>query len=219
MKETKITTADPSSLGLFGLAIVTLVASSAKLGITSGSSFLVPWALFLGGFAQLIAGIKDFQKDNAFGATAFSAYAFFWISVAFCWMIQNGVFGEAMASSIDGKQLGFAFLGYFIFSIYMTIGSIEANKTLLVIFVLIDVLLLCLTLSSLTGSHIAHVIAAYTELIISLVSFYGSAAVILNIHFGYEFLPLGKPLGIFKKPQAAIQTISKSELKEAVNVN
>ena len=199
LKETKIITADPSAFGLFGLAIVTLVASSAKFGITSGTSFMVPWAIFLGGFAQLIAGIKDFQKNNAFGATAFCAYGFFWISVGVSWMIQHGVFGESMASTIDVKQLGFAFFGYFIFSVYMTIGSVETNKTLLVIFALIDVLLLCLTISALTGSHIAHAIAAPTELLISLASFYGSAAAILNLHFGREFLPLGKPLGIFKK--------------------
>lgn len=34
--EIKITNADPSALGLFGLAMVTLVASSVKLGLTSG---------------------------------------------------------------------------------------------------------------------------------------------------------------------------------------
>ncbi len=32
----KISNADPSALGLFGLAIVTLIASSIKLGWTSG---------------------------------------------------------------------------------------------------------------------------------------------------------------------------------------
>ena len=32
----KVVTADPSALGLFGLAIITLVASSQKLGLTSG---------------------------------------------------------------------------------------------------------------------------------------------------------------------------------------
>ena len=40
----KIVTADPSALGLFGLAIITLVASSQKLGITSGVSLVLPWA-------------------------------------------------------------------------------------------------------------------------------------------------------------------------------
>lgn len=44
----KVEVADPTTLGLFGLAIVTLVASSQKLGITEGIGLLVPWALFLG---------------------------------------------------------------------------------------------------------------------------------------------------------------------------
>lgn len=42
----KIVNADPSAMGLFGLAIVTLVASSQKLGITEGLSYAIPWAIF-----------------------------------------------------------------------------------------------------------------------------------------------------------------------------
>lgn len=52
VKKVKIVYADPSALGLFGLAMVTLVASSQKLGITEGLSFVIPWAIFLGAFAQ-----------------------------------------------------------------------------------------------------------------------------------------------------------------------
>lgn len=196
--ETKIYTADPSALGLFGLAMVTLVASSAKLGITSGTSFIIPWAIFLGAFAQLFACINDAKKGNVFGTTAFGGYAMFWFAVAMSWMIKLGVFGEAMAQNADSAQLGFAFLGYLIFSIYMTIGSMETNKTLFVIFVLIDFLFLGLSLSTLKGIHAAHTLAAYSELGISIVSFYGSAANVLNATFGKEFLPLGKPFGIFK---------------------
>ena len=46
-QEIKIVTADPSALGLFGLAVITLVASSQKLGITTGVSLVLPWAIFL----------------------------------------------------------------------------------------------------------------------------------------------------------------------------
>ena len=67
------THADPSALGLFGLAMVTLVASSQKLGITTGVSYVLPWAIFLGAFAQIIAGVLDYKKKNVFGATAFCA--------------------------------------------------------------------------------------------------------------------------------------------------
>ena len=54
----KIMTADPSALGLFGLAMVTLVASSQKLGLTEGTALILPWAFFLGGIAQIIAGFR-----------------------------------------------------------------------------------------------------------------------------------------------------------------
>ena len=69
--------ANPSALGLFGLAIVTLVAASQKLGITTGTSLIIPWALFLGASAQLYASIIDMKIKNTFGGTAFGAYAFF----------------------------------------------------------------------------------------------------------------------------------------------
>ena len=52
--QVKITTADPSAIGLFGLAMVTFVASSQKLGLTEGHSFILPWVFFLGGVAQFM---------------------------------------------------------------------------------------------------------------------------------------------------------------------
>ena len=120
MNERKIITADPTPLGLFGLAMVTLVASSLKLNITSGVSLIIPWAIFLGATAQLIACINDFKKNNTFGATAFGGFALFWYSVAFSWLIQGGVFGKILAENADPKQLGVAYIGYLIFSLYMT---------------------------------------------------------------------------------------------------
>lgn len=196
----KVVTADPSALGLFGLAIITLVASSQKLGLTSGVSLVIPWAIFLGATAQLFACINDFKHNNTFGATAFGAYAFFWYAVGFTWLIQNGVFGAQLAATVDPKQLGFAYLGYLIFTLFMTVGAMETHKVLFTIFVLIDFLFIGLTLSSFgIMEHATHMLAAYSELLIAIVSFYGSAAAVLNNHFGRVFLPVGKPFGIFKK--------------------
>ena len=199
MQNVKITTADPSALGLFGLAMVTLVASSQKLGLTQETSFIIPWAVFLGAFAQLFACINDSKKGNTFGTTAFGGYAFFWFGVAVCWLIKLGVFGKTMAMAADVRQLGFAFVGYLIFSIYMTIGAMETHKVLFIIFFLIDLLFVGLSLSTFgIIPEIAHKLAAFSEVLISLVAFYGSAAAVLNVHFGREFLPVGKPFGIFK---------------------
>ena len=195
----KISNADPSALGLFGLAIVTLVASSIKLGWTSGVSLAIPWVIFLGASAQLFACINDSKRMNTFGTTAFGGYAFFWYSIGMTWLIQSGVFGETIAQSMDPKQLGFAVIGYFIFSAFMTIGAMETHKVLFLIFFFIDLLFLGLSLSAFNiMPAFAHSLAAWSELIISILSFYGSAAAVLNDHFGKVFIPGGQPFGIFK---------------------
>jgi hypothetical protein len=139
----------------------------------------------------------DFKRNNIFGATAFGAYAFFWMGVASSWLIKLGCFGQALATTVDVKQLGFAFIGYLIFSVFMTIGAMETNKVLFFIFVFIDFLFIGLALTSF-GFAAAHPLAAWSELIIALLSFYGSGATVLNHHFGKPFLPTGKPFGIFK---------------------
>lgn len=194
-----IMTANPSAMGLFGLAMVTLVASSQKLGWTEGTSLIIPWAIFLGASAQLYACLNDTKLNNVFGATAFGGYAFFWYAVGFTWLIQNGVFGETIMNKMDITQLGFAFIGYFIFTFYMTIGAMETNKVLFVIFLLIDFLFLGLSLSTMgIAPEFFHMVAAIAEFCIALVSFYGSAAAVLNDHFGKVFLPVGTPFGIFK---------------------
>ncbi|WP_017473248.1 acetate uptake transporter [Amphibacillus jilinensis] len=197
--EIKITTADPSALGLFGLAMVTLVASSEKLGLTEGVANVLPWAFFLGGLAQLFAAAQDAKHNNIFGTTAFGAFGLFWFGVGMTWLIEMGAFGETLALTADAKQLGVAFIGYLIFSVFMTVGAMETHKVLFFIFVFIDLLFIGLALSAFGIMYdFTHMLAAVSELMIALLSFYGSAAIVLNTHFGKSVLPIGKPFGVFK---------------------
>ncbi|MEI8216636.1 MAG: acetate uptake transporter [Eubacteriales bacterium] len=190
---------NPSAIGLFGLAMVTFVASSQKLGFTEGTALVIPWAIFLGACAQIFAAINDSKLGNTFGATAFGGYGFFWLAMAFSWMTQNGVFGPEMAANADTKQLAVAFIGYLIFSLYMTVGSMSTNKMLFIIFVLIDFLFIGLSLSVLgIAKEPMHMFAAVSEFLIALVGFYGSGAVLLNEQYGKVILPLGKPFNVFK---------------------
>ena len=196
----KISVADPSAIGLLGLAIVTLVASSQKLGLTDGTALVIPWAVFLGACGQIYASVSDSKLGNTFGATAFGAYGLFWLGMAMSWMTQNGVFGETMARGADINQMGLAFVGYLIFTLIMTYGAAGVNKVLFLIFVMIDFLFIGLsvsvfTLKSAGGLHnAASLFAGVCELVISLLSFYACGAAVLNAHFGKTVLPTGAAL-------------------------
>src|SRR5919201_653162 len=72
--------ADPAPLGLAAFALTTFLLSGKN------ASFIpdVIWvglALFYGGLVQLLAGVWEFRNRNVFGATAFSTYGGFWMSL------------------------------------------------------------------------------------------------------------------------------------------
>ena len=197
--QVKVTTADPTALGLFSLAIVALVESTDELGLTHGLTFLVPWVFFLGGIAQLFAARLDARNNSIFGATVWGLYGVFWISHAVIMMMQSGFFGPNLAIG-DVRQLGMVYLGYLIFSIFVTIAAMETNKVLFFIILLLDIEFLGLFLSSFDIMYsLTFNMGAIAELLVSLLSFYGAGAVLLNTCFQKVLLPLGKPFGIFVK--------------------
>ncbi len=80
--------ADPAPLGLAAFALTTFVLSAHNAGWAPELIF-VGLAFFYGGLAQFAAGMWEFKNRNTFGATAFSSYGAFWLSLAAwagsCW--------------------------------------------------------------------------------------------------------------------------------------
>ena len=137
-------------------------------------------------YCSIISCINNFKHDNTFGA-----YAMFWYDVGFNLLIQNGVFSPELAATIDVKQLGFAYLEFLI------LVSMETHKVLFTIFIFINFLFIELSLSSFgIMEHTIHSLAAYSEMAIALVGFYGCGASVLNTHFRRVFLQVGKSFGI-----------------------
>lgn len=210
--ETRMVMADPTGLGVFGLAMVTLVAASQKFGWISDTTYVIPWALFLGSGAQIWASTVDFRKNNYFGAIVLGAYGLFWMGVAMHWAIAAGWIGTVGQG--DPKAIGFAFIGYLIFSLFITVASFETNKVFAAILVLIDVLLVSLVLATFGINKPTFAgLAAISELAISALGFYAAGAIFLNQFYGRTVLPLGKPLGLIRKgplPAVSIPTAQKT---------
>lgn len=205
--ETRPQLADPTALGVFGLAVVTFVAASQKLGWTSGTTYLVPWALFLGSIGQIWASTVDFRKNNFFGAIVLGAYGLFWAAVAMHWAIAQGWFGS-VAVGADVRQLAYACIAYFIFSLFILVAACETNKVFAAILFLINVLLPSLALSILGVAPALFIaLAGWSELLISLLGFYAAGAIFLNAYLGRTLLPLGAPFGFVRKGMPPVSAL------------
>ncbi|MDR3601708.1 MAG: acetate uptake transporter [Desulfosporosinus sp.] len=217
-QEVKITYsgADPTAFGVLGLAMICFVASSAKLGFTNpkATALIVVWAALLGGIVQIMAANIDFKKGNVFGGTVLGAYGFFWVGMAFSIATMNGMFGPGMQAAVDPKMLGVVYVGYLIFSLFITVAAFEVNLPFILMLVLIDVLFFSLAAVTFKMGpvDVFAQLAGWSEFTISLVGFYASGAIFFKNFYGREILPLGKPWNIIKKADP-IQT---QKLKQAV---
>lgn len=184
-----ITYAEPASLGLVGLAVAALVLGAADLGLTNASSkyLMVPWILFFGATAQLIAGLVEFKRNNVFGATVFSTYAMTMYAIAATLIIIlfTGV-------PTDISHYAFGLIGILFFSLIATIASLRTNMALFSILIAVDLAVVLLIPHYLSG--FSSLPAGIFLIATSLLSFYTSAAVLLNTMAGKIILPLGGPL-------------------------
>lgn len=181
--------AEPASLGLIGLAIAALVLSSSDLNMASGNarSLMIPWVLFFGATAQLIAGLMEFRRNNVFGATVFSVYAMTMYSIALTLIIIY--FTNVQ---IDITHYAYGLTGILVFSLIATAASVMTNKTFFAILLMVD-----LAVASLIPHYlleISSIPAGLFLLLTSVLSFYGAAAILLNTLAGKQLLPLGKAL-------------------------
>jgi len=188
--------ADPAALGLIGLAVAALLLGSVYLQLVPSvpsKSLMIPWILFFGATAQLIAGGIEFKRNNIFGATVFSVYAMTMYSIALTLVINN----SSALNPGNMSHYAYGLVGILIFSLIATVASLMTNKVLFAILIAVD-----LAVALLIPHYLLEMPAqpAGVFLILtSVLSFYAAAAIVLNTMAGRTVLPLGKPLWIPKK--------------------
>lgn len=181
--------AEPAPLGLIGLAVAALVLGLTDMGWASAAdkSLMVPWTLFLGATAQLIAGIIDFRRANIFGATAFTAYALLWYAVSLTLVIN--VFSDV---AFDTTHYAHGLIGFLVFSLILTVAATMTNTVLFVILIGIDFAIFFLV-GQLLGGWPAQPVGV-SLLAVSVASFYGAGAVLINRMAGRPVVPVGQAL-------------------------
>src|SRR5436189_236887 len=132
--------ADPAPLGLGAFALTTFILSGHNATFIPDLIWVGP-ALFYGGLVQLLAGMWEFRNRNVFGATAFSTYGGFWLSlgvfVAFLTMSKSFA-GLLKGSDVD-NSLAWFLLAFAIFNTYMLFWATRVSIAVTLVFLTLEI--------------------------------------------------------------------------------
>lgn len=182
--------ADPTALGLAGFGLTTFVLSVHNAGWAPD----VVWiglALFYGGMAQFTAGMWEFKNRNTFGATAFSSYGAFWLSLAAFAIL--GLFGKVAAGDLS-KDLGWFVLAFAIFNTYMMLWSLRTNVAVFLVFLTLEITEILLFIGFFGAGKEWITWGGYLGVITAVVAWYTSAAVVVNSMGPSRVLPVGSAI-------------------------
>ncbi|MFL5787877.1 MAG: acetate uptake transporter [Flavisolibacter sp.] len=185
----KDSSGNPAPLGLLGFGMTTTLLNLHNAGFFELNSMIMGMGLFMGGIAQLIAGVQEWKKNNTFGATAFTAYGSFWLSLVALWLIPKTTFGAAYKSS--ETAVAWYLLLWGVFTFFMFIGTLRANRVLQLIFFTLTILFFLLAIGDFTGNASVKTFAGYEGIVCGLSAFYGCVAQVLNEVYGRTILPIG----------------------------
>lgn len=179
------TIANPAPLGLFAFGVTTVLLNLHNADIIPLSIVIVAMGFALGGAAQIIAGIMEYKKNNVFGATAFTAYGFFWWSLILIWM---NPFNDIAAA--DEKSMGFYLLLWGIFTLMMYVGTLKISRSLQVVFLTLTILFFLLAIGDFTGIHSITIAGGWVGIVCGISAMYTGLAQVINHEFGKTILPL-----------------------------
>jgi succinate-acetate transporter protein len=165
------THANPAPLGLSGFAVTTFLLSIVNAGIIAktDANFL-GLAVAFGGLGQLLAGMWEFRAGNTLGATAFSSYGAFWISVAV------GI----LTKTLGGAGYSYYLLTWGILTFVFLLSALRTNGALIAVFLFLTLTFLALAIGAFAASNTWIGIGGWLGIITAIVAEYTALAGILS---------------------------------------
>jgi hypothetical protein len=193
MSSNNDTTANPAPLGLLGFGMTTILLNIHNAGFTPLSSSILGMGIFVGGLAQVIAGVLESKKNNTFGMTAFVAYGFFWMALVATWTLPK----LGLAEATDPLALAFFLAVWGVFTLGMFFGTLRLNRMLQVVFGTLTVLFFLLAARDVLhaagepAAALVGTVAGWIGLVCGVSALYGALAQVLNEVYGKVVLPIG----------------------------
>jgi succinate-acetate transporter protein len=191
--------ADPAPLGLAAFALTTFILSGHNASFIPDGIW-IGLALFYGGLVQLLAGMWEFRNRNVFGATAFSTYGGFWLSLgAFVLLVttSSSFAGLLKGPDVD-NSLAWFLIGFAIFNTYMLLWATRVNLAVTGVFLTLEITEILLAIGFFRIAHgmspyMLHV-GGWAGIVTAGVAWYASAAGVINGMSPKVIMPVGRPL-------------------------
>jgi uncharacterized protein len=184
----KDNTANPAPLGLTGFALTTILLNLHNAGLITTISTVLAMGITIGGISQAIVGIMEWKKNNTFGATAFTAYGFFWLSLVLIIMLPNMGYNIAKP---DKNEMSAYLALWGIFTLFLFIGTLRISVALQLLFGTLAILFFLLAIGDFTENSGIKVFAGYEGIVCGLIALYTAMGQVLNEVYGKIVMPLG----------------------------
>jgi len=181
------TTANPAPLGLLGFGMTTVLLNMHNAGMFGLGTMILGMGVFIGGIAQILAGVMEWKKGNTFGTTAFTAYGLFWLSLVGLLVMPKMGWGTAS----NNIEMAAYLAGWGVFTSVMFIGTLKLNRALQVVFASLAILFFLLAIGDITENATIKTIAGWEGIFCGHSAIYAALAQILNELYGKTVLPLG----------------------------
>ena len=169
--------AEPTPMGLIGLAIGCAALAPIALGLTLTPAAFKTAAMFcllFGGGCQFLAGVMSLANKNLYGGTLFTAFAFNWVMN---WWMLTSVAGGVMPDHAVLLSADICFL--LIFSA-MTYGFGFFSGLLFLFLLVIDLMYAFKVIAGLTGTAALALPIAALTIILGLLALWIAFALLLN---------------------------------------
>ena len=182
----KDATANPAPLGLLAFGMTTVLLNVHNAGFYPLSTMILAMGLFYGGIAQIIAGIMEWKKNNTFGATAFTSYGLFWLTLVGLLVMPKMGWGDAASSNAMATYLAM----WGIFTFIMFFATLKLNRALQFVFLSLAILFFLLAIGDATGNSVVTKIAGWEGIICGFSAIYAGLAQVLNEVYGKVVWPV-----------------------------
>lgn len=199
--------AEPTSLGLFGLAIGCASLLPVAFGIKEAFApealrTAALFCLLFGGGCQFLAGLMSFANKNMLGGTLLTTFSFNWVMNA--WSLKEISEGRIPSSTVI-LAVDACFLLIFL---VMTFAFGFFSKLLLVFLLDIDLLYVLRIARELTHVQALGLGVAGATVVLMLIALYIAFALVLANASGRSILPIGGPVFTATPPPGGVAVAS-----------